>query len=395
MELLYVVNQFPKISESFIINELYELDKRGYDITVFAKQRPDEEATHEEIQKMGITVYYGEEPALTSLPYVCSKDILNKSLLRQTLFIDKPSYHIYALHLGKQISEVVERVGGVDLIHAHFATPDRLSASYAATYHGIPCTVTAHAHEIFSPPSVQRLSQVLSRFNHVIVPSKYNKRYLREEIEVKTDISVIPATTDVEKFEPSDGCVSGRLLTVARLVEKKGYKYAIEAVAELIEQGYNIEYHIIGTGERKESVQTRICELGIEDHVKFLGHVSDDELRSELHDAELFILPCVIASNGDRDVAPVALKEAMATETACVSTSVSAIPELITSGEDGLLVEPKNSTALADTIAELLDNPDRRRELAKNGRNTVRNKFDISDSVDELTEVFDRFGKQD
>ncbi|VTT87334.1 Glycosyltransferase [Halorubrum sp. DM2] len=201
-------------------------------------------------------------------------------------------------------------------------------------------------------------------------------------------MTVVPATTSVDKFEPSDGCVSGRLLTVARLVEKKGYEYAIDAVTELIDRGYDVEYHIVGTGEREETLRSRVREHGIEDYVKFLGHVSDERLETELHEAELFVLPCVIASDGDRDVAPVALKEAMATQTACVSTSISAIPELITDGHDGILVEPNDSEALVDALSSLLDDQNRRKEIAANGRKTVESKFDISQAVDELVSVF-------
>lgn len=388
MKILYTVNEFPKLSESFVINELHELYQRGYDIAVFSFSQPDEEVTHEEMEKMDIPIYYGTQPSLSSLPELFSKNILNSTIIRQAAFIEDPFHHAYCLHLGKQIIETIEKEDGVDLIHAHFAAPNRLACTYAAAYHDIPCTVTAHAYEIFSPPSIKRLQRVCARFDHVIVPSEYNRRYLRNEIGVETDMTVVPATTSVDKFEPSDDCVPGRLLSVARLVEKKGHEYAIDAVAELVEQGYDVEYHIVGTGEREEFLRERVREDGIKDHVEFLGHVSDERLESELHEAELFVLPCVIASDGDRDVAPVALKEAMATRTACVSTTISAIPELITDGHDGILVEPNDSEALTDAIASLFDDPSRRKEIAANGRETVENKFDISQTVEQLVDVF-------
>jgi len=388
MNILYTVNEFPKLSESFVINELHELKQRGHDISVFSFSQSDEEVTHEEIDEIDIPVYYADQPSFTSFPELFSTSILNLKVLRQATFIDGPLHHAYYLYLGKQIIEAIEDRGEVDLIHSHFAAPNRLSCTYAAAYHDIPCTVTAHAYEIFSPPSIKRLQRVCSRFDHVIVPSEYNGRYLREEIGVESDMTVVPATTNVDKFKPSDDCVSGRLLTVARLVEKKGHEYAIDAVAELVDQGYDVEYHIVGTGEREEFLRERVREHGIEDYVEFLGHVSDERLDAELHEAELFVLPCVIASDGDRDVAPVALKEAMATRTACVSTSISAIPELITDGYDGILVEPNDSEALIDAMASLLDNPSRRKEIAANGRKTIENKFDISQAVDQLVDVF-------
>jgi glycosyltransferase involved in cell wall biosynthesis len=130
-------------------------------------------------------------------------------------------------------------------------------------------------------------------------------------------------------------------------------------------------------------------EYDIEDHVEFLGNVSDEQLKKELSEASVFVLPCVIAEDGDRDAMPVVLKEAMASETACVSTTVSAIPELITDGYDGLLVPEKEPDELASAIQELLENPERTKNIAENGRETVHDKFDISESVDTLTEVFE------
>lgn len=389
MNVLYVVSGFPRLSESFVTNEMYELEKRGHDVSVFSEERPDEEVSHEEVAEMDVTVHYGETPSFGALPDLLSPRVLNPTVLRQAAFVDSPLYHASCLHFAKQLIRAAEAEGGVDLIHAHFAFQNRLPAAYAAAYLDIPCTITAHAYELFSPPHLGRLRRVCSRFDHIAVPSHYNERYLRAELGVDTDVTVVPATTDVDKFQPSDGCVSGRLLTVARLVEKKGHEYAIDAVADLIDRGYDVEYHVVGTGERESSLRERVRERGVEDAVEFLGHVSDERLREELADAELFVLPCVITADGDRDITPVALKEAMAMETACVSTNIAAIPEVISDGHDGVLVEPNDATDLANAIAELFDDPDYRRTLAENARGTVEAKFDISTAVDELEGMFE------
>jgi glycosyltransferase involved in cell wall biosynthesis len=388
MDIIYVVGQFPKLSESFVINELYELDNRGHNVSIFSINRPTDEVTHEEVQEMDLSVHYAEEPTFSSLPELLSHRVLNPDVLRQAAFIDGPLFHAFCLHLGKQISEAIDSEGGVDSIHTHFAGQNRVAVAYAAAYHGIPCTVTAHANEIFSAPHIPRLQRVCSRFDHIIVPSKYNKRYLRDEIDVETDISVVPATTDVSKFKPSDEHIPGQLLSVARLVEKKGYKYAIDAVAELVDRGYDIEYHIVGTGEQAENLRKRVAERGIEDHVEFLKNVSDERLVQEFQEAALFVLPCVITESGDRDITPVALREAMATQTPCVSTTISAIPEVITDGHDGILVEPNDSKAVAEAIADLIDNPSRRNKIAENARETIETEFDIRIAVDKLESVF-------
>jgi len=394
--ILYYVGSFPKLSESFILNEINELYNRGHNISVFAQNDPEENISHEEYEDIDVPIYYADA-SYTDFSQLLSKKSAQMALSHATDGIFKhfsPKRAGHTLLLGKQCAQFVEALDfEIDVINAHFASSTRIGAMLAARHHGIPCTVTAHAVEIFSSPNVPQIKYICDSMDHVIVPSEYNRDYLGEEIGIANDITVVPATTKVEKFEPSAPTVENRLLTVARLVEKKGYPYGIEAVNKLIEQRYDVEYHIVGTGDRKDRLQQQVKEYGIEDHVEFLGHVSDERLQKELSEAAVFVLPCVIAEDGDRDAMPVVLKEAMASETACVSTTVSAIPELITDGYDGLLVPEKEPDELASAIQELLDNPEKRKAIAANGRETVHNKFDISKSVDTLTEVFESLQK--
>lgn len=387
MDILYVVRAFPKLSESFVLNELHELDRRGHDVAVFALERPDEPVVHDELEALDPPVHYGERRTGVG-PDLLSPKVLHPRVLSTATPIRQPRLELRWLRLGRQIAAAVEREGGVDLLHAHFARPNRVAVAYAAAYHDVPCTVTAHAYEIFARPDHERIRRTCAPFDHVVAPSEYNRRYLRETVGVDTDVSVVPAATRVEKFEPSDDAVEGRLLTVGRFVEKKGHEYAIDAVAALREAGYDVDYHVVGGGKLESELRARVREQGIEDAVTFLGRVSDERLHRELREATVFVLPCVVAENGDRDVMPVALKEAMATETACVSTTVSAIPELITDGEDGLLVRPNDASAVADAVAALLDDPALRRRLGRNGRETVAAEFDVGDCVDALVDVF-------
>ncbi|MBX0325908.1 glycosyltransferase family 4 protein [Halomicroarcula sp. F13] len=390
--ILYYVGSFPKLSESFILNEINELYNRGHNIAIFALNDPGENITHEEYQDIEVPIYYADD-SYTDFPRLLSKKPAQMALSDTTngFFKHFSLKRIgHNLLLGKQCSEFIESLDfGVSVVNAHFASSTRIGAMLAARHHGIPCTVTAHASEIFCSPNVPQIRYICDSMDHVIVPSEYNRDYLRKEIGIENNITVVPATTQVEKFEPSAPTVENRLLTVARLVEKKGYPYGIEAVDNLIKQGYNVEYHIVGTGDRKDWLQQQVKEYGIGDHVKFLGHISDERLQKELSEASVFVLPCVIAEDGDRDAMPVVLKEAMASETACVSTTVSAIPELITDGHDGLLVSEKESDKIASAIQELLDNPEKREDIAENGRETVHNKFNICKSVDMLIEVFE------
>jgi len=390
--ILYYLSSFPELSESFILNEINELYNRGHNIAIIAENSTEQNITHKEYENISVPIYYVNASYMDFYKLISTKSIqMARSKRKNGFFSLFSAKEIgYNLLLGKQCSDFIESLDfEIDVINAHFATYTRIGAVLAAQQLNIPCTVTAHAYEIFRSPKSSQIKYICDSMEHVIVPSQYNREYLQEKIKVENDITIIPATTQVEKFEPSAPTIENRLLTVARLVEKKGYPYSIEAVNTLIKQGYDVDYHIVGTGDEKEQLEKQVKEHGIEDQINFLGHISDNQLQEELSKASVFVLPCIIAENGDRDAMPVVLKEAMASETACVSTTVSAIPELITDGYDGLLVPEKESYELALAIQDLLDNPNKRREMAQNGQKTVHDKFDISESVDTLIEVFE------
>lgn len=388
---LYYVGAFPSLSQSFVVNEISELHGRGHDVAVFAQDDPEEDVVHEEYETIDVPVHYASA-SYRDLPQLLSREPLRMGVRHATdgfLTRFHPKRIAKNLLLGAECAEFAGSLDfDVDVIHGHFASATRAGEILAARSLDVPCTVTVHAHEIFGSPNVGQVRYICEGVDHVVVPSEYNRRYLREEFGIRNEITVVPATTRVEKFESSGPAVENRLLSVARLVEKKGHAYAIEAVGHLVDRGYDVEYHVVGSGDRRELLERRVQEAGVEDHVEFLGTVSDERLRAELSEACVFVLPCVVAEDGDRDAVPVALKEAMAAGTACVSTTVSAIPELVTDGDDGLLVPPRDAATLAEAIGGLLDDPERRETIAANGRDTVYEEFDISDAVDALCEVF-------
>ena len=380
VNVLYYLKNYPKLSQSFVLNELAELDRRGHNVAVFARDDPEEAIQHNEYSEHEIPVRYADHPSAADLPDLFTPTIFNGRVLRRALYYTHPTDHARYLHLAQQCIEYVDALPwNPDLIHCHFAHPNKFPATYAAAYFDIPSTVTAHAYEIFRDPNMRLFNLLLARMSRVIVPSRYNRTYLRNQLGVAHPIDVIPATTQVSKFSPTDREVPTRILTIGRLVEKKGIVYAIEALARLNELYPESEYryHIIGTGERESELRQRAMELGVDDQVVFLGNVSDDRLERELDEAAVFVLPCVIAEDGDRDAMPVVLKEAMAMMTPCVSTTVSAVPELIEDGTDGLLVEPHDARGLAEAIGSLLTDEDERRRMGRRARKTVATKFDI------------------
>lgn len=391
MRITYFLDSFPKISESFILNELKELDSRGHDIYVFALENPNEEMEHEGISEMDVSVRYSVRPKVSNLLDLLDSDLASLDVLQSSRFERNPLYTAYHLHLGLQCAAFVRgQTGTPDVIHGHFATHTKLGGRFAADILGIPFTITGHAYEMFPHSERSTARRVFESGDRAVAPSEYNKRFMQDELDVQTPIDVVYATTDVSEFKP-DGTEteSNRILTVARLVEKKGHKYALQAVRQLADQYPEIEYRIVGKGPLKEDLESLANELDIRDNVTFLGHVSDSQLRDEYRQAAVFVLPCVIAEDGDRDVIPVVLKEAMGAETPCVSTNVAGIPELITDRENGCIVPQRSEDALAEAVLELLERPEKRTRMGKSGRQTVQDQFRIQDAVDELLRTFD------
>jgi glycosyltransferase involved in cell wall biosynthesis len=389
MKVLYYLGNFPKLSQSFVLSELSELKHRGHEVAVFALRDPGETIQHVEYRDLDVPVRYARRPTITDAPDLLAGEVLDPRILRRCLYRARPKEHAKYLHLARQCIEYVDDLDwNPDLVHGHFACSNKLPATHTAAYRGIPCTVTAHAYEIFRDPDHRELRVLFDRLDRVVVPSRYNRSYLRERFGVETPIDVVPATTRVSKFESTNGEVPNRLLTVARLVEKKGVVYAIEALAHLCETHPTVEYHVVGSGEREDGLRRRAAELGVGDRVTFLGNVSDERLHRELDEAAAFVLPSVVTANGDRDSSPVALKEAMAMATPCVSTTVAGIPEIVEHDSDGLLVEPRDPAALADALATLLDDDDRRREMGRRARESVAAKFGLEAAIDGLETSF-------
>lgn len=391
MNILYFVRSFPKLSESFVLNEIYQLEKLGHDVAVFAQNDSGEEIHHEEFEDIDIPIYYSGTPSMENIFDLLSPKLFNPSVLTNYMYIAHPKYHAWFLYLAKHCIEFIESLNyEIDIVHGHFATQDKIAMSYVGSYLDIPCTITAHATEIFTSVNTSMTKRIFERCERVLTPSQYNREFLKERFEPTTPIDVVPATTLVSKFEPTPGDVQNRLLTVARLVEKKGIEDTIDAVGRLVEEYPDIQYHIVGTGPLENSLKRRADEQGVVDNVKFLGNVTDERLRQELDEASVFVLACVVAEDGDRDVMPVVLKEAMAMRTPCVSTTVSAVPELITDGEDGILVEPHNPEMLAERTKELLDDRTYRKEIGKRGQETVERHFSLDVVTNELLDSFER-----
>lgn len=357
VNIVYCLGSFPKLSQSFVLNEIYGLVQNGHKVAVCALNNPDEGIVHEEFDNLDIPISY------ISMP---SDSDVTKNCIRFVNSLDWEPDHF----------------------HAHFAMSTRFVAMYASRYFGVPFTITAHAVDIYKEPIGGFTTKLLQSATRIVTISEYNKKYIKRNYTPNASVDIVRAGIRPEKFVPTENTEPNRILTVSRFVEKKGLPYALEAVDIATEEIPELEYHIIGSGELKPDLVNKAKQLGIDENVVFLENVSDQQLVTELDEARCFVLPCIIAKSGDRDGIPVALMEAMAMKTPPVSTTVSGIPELVDHKQNGLLTEPKNPEEISDAIVSLLEADLQWTAYAERAREKVVSEYNIEKKAEKLEATF-------
>jgi colanic acid/amylovoran biosynthesis glycosyltransferase len=197
---------------------------------------------------------------------------------------------------------------------------------------------------------------------------------------------------DPARFDPSYINIGNelKLLTVARLVPKKGIRYALEAVNKLkkLESDKKITYNIIGQGENRPQLEQLVVELGLNDTVNFLGAKPRKEVIFHLKKSHLFLHPSVTALNGDQEGTPTVIIEAMASKTPVISTYHSGIPEIIDDGETGWLVPERDPATLANKLEVALSDAVDLKKIADESRKKIETEFNVNKLTEELFELY-------
>lgn len=362
MKVAYIVNFFPKLSETFILGQITDLIDRGHDVEVISINKPIEEAFHEDINKY--------------------------KLLGKTHYIYKnPS------DLGFELDEkLISSLIFTDIIHAHFAAHPAAWALKISRASGIPFVITAHAYDIYINPDVEDLKEKFGNAAKVITTTNYNKDYLSKLLGEKSgaNIEIIRYGIDTSKFSLIERKPSGKvkILFIGRLVEKKGATYAIKAFNRVLGEIPDIELRMIGDGPLKDEVNDLIRKLNLDGKVLLLGGQPQSIVLKEIAEADIFFLPSLTAENGDREGSPVSILEAEATGLPIVSTIHTGIPEIVNDGETGFLVPEKDIPAMAERLKELVANPELRIKMGKAARRHVQTYYDRKIEMDNLEELF-------
>lgn len=388
MLVVYILDTFPKISETFILEEIVEILKHNIDVEIIALRKTEANKFPDKYFKYKL---YDKTTYLDDIEYDWKSiyNLITKNLL--ILIKNLPDIHLTGKIL--KIASILHNKN-VSLVHAHYGNQPSYITSAVAELLNIPFTFTTHAHDIYGMHANKRyLKRAIEKSEKSITISEYNKINLLELKPDSTNIEVINCGIDLDGFLPHRTPADEfRMLTVSRLVEKKGIRYAIAAANVLRNKNLNFKYIIVGDGPEKTELEGLIEKLGLKNHVILMGSIADEELKAQYNKANIFALPAVIAKDGDRDGIPVALMEAMAMELPVVSTDLSGIPELVT--EDcGILVRPEDADELADAIEKLYKNPELCIKMGENGRKRVENYFNAKKNYATLADIFREVAK--
>jgi glycosyltransferase involved in cell wall biosynthesis len=386
-KIAYIMGEFPYLTTTFIDREILEVERNGINLVLISIRRPDPFEMTPAVKRLAqktkyilpVTWYITQtKDYFSTLFYLLTRPHENLSLRAKTI-----------LHFAEGIraSEILI-AEGVNHIHAHFADRAAIVALVASRILKIPYSLTAHANDIYVSPVM--LSEKIKNAKFTTTCTAYNKDYLERKIGQRVEL-IYHGIELPDKLSDSQWIKNESrtplILSVGQLNEKKGFSYLLKACGILKSQGRNIRCEIIGEGPGRKDLVRLINRLAIEKTVKLCGALSNDEVMARYAHADIFVLPCVIASDRGRDGIPNVIIEAMANRLPVISTRLSGIPEVVEHNVNGLLVPPNDSEALAAAIAELLGQSKLCVQFGLQGRLKVEQNFDIRKNTNFFIEL--------
>jgi glycosyltransferase involved in cell wall biosynthesis len=388
----YLFERFPSFGQTFCYREVAELERQGTEVTVFSIRRPaNEPAQNWDQQLVGRVLYLPEEKQLveevdrilggSSLSAEARSTV--KKWGRQSDFL-----RLYqAIYVGVRLQEK-----GLRHVHAHFAGMAARTAYWIREFFGADYSFTAHANDIFAPRDfVVSLAKLIENAAAVVTVSEYAVRLLRERFPQEAEkVRRVYNGVDLSRFRAAHfGGVKPSIVSIGRLIDKKGFADLIGACALLRKRGQNPVCSIIGEGPLEQSLRAQIAAECLEESVQLTGPQTQAQIAERLAQATMFVLACRREADGAMDNLPTVIMEAMAAGLPVVSTPLAGIPEMVEAGVNGELVPERDPGALAAAMERFIADPERARSLGNRGREIAREKFSIETSATQLQRLFE------
>ena len=384
-----VVKGWPRLSETFIAQELRALEQRGLRLRLYSLRHPTDRKVHALNRAVAAPVtylpeYLWREPLRVWRGWLTARrlpgyDVAHRTWLRDLRRDPTPNR---IRRFGQALVLAAERDPAVAHFYAHFLHTPASVARYAALMTGLPWSVSAHAKDIWTTPEWEKREK-LDEAAWAVTCTRAGAEHLDALAPGK--VSLVYHGLDAARFPPAparparDGTSEPvRILSVGRAVPKKGYADLVAALA-LLPGDLNWRFEHIGGGPLLGALKQQAAPLG--DKVAWRGAQAEDAVRAAYREADLFVLASRISDDGDRDGLPNVLMEALSQGCPVIATAVSAIPELVADGVTGALVQPNDRAALAAAIARLARDPALRARLAAAGEARVRRDFPLERGI--------------
>ena len=407
MKIAFLVGQFPLLSETFILNQITGLIDQGHKVDIFATRPASSTIMHEDVNKYNLldrTRFYRDivpnNKILRLYKCICAMaTYLHKNplpLLKSINFF-KYGKKAACLELMFQVIPFLGK-GPYDIIHCHFGQNGKralffrdigvLKGKIVTTFHGFDISRYV---KVYGKDTYKHLFEEGDMFLTI------SERWKDELINLGADeekIAVHRMGVDTCKFVFSERAQGNnrdiQLFTVARLVEKKGVQYGIQAVANVLKRYPNIEYRIAGDGPLKGTLTNLINELNINNNVKLLGWKNQEDIVKLMEGSDMLLAPSVTTADGDQEGIPVVLMEALALGLPVISTYHSGIPELVQDGISGFLVQERDVDALSEKIEHLIQDQELWPRMGRSGREYIENYYNIDKLNKQLVEIFQK-----
>lgn len=404
MKIAYFINDFPSYTQTFVLHQIVGMIERGHQVRIYARRRNELDTLPKSVLRYGLlekTVFWDKAPNNRIARFV--------TLLRHILYLPKKSELLRILptlnflKLGKQalsLKLAYDAIpfladGDFDIIHCQFGMlgPIAINLRQAGIVSGkVLTSFRGYDTDQYLRQNPDSYNDLFSQGDLFLPVQQQFGEWLHAKGVQKDKIRVLRSGIDFTKFTYVERCLAPgqpiRMISVARLVEKKGLTYAIEAVFHLVAEGYSVRYDIIGDGPLKQKISDFIQDLGLENYIFIRGWMRHEKALKEMQKAHILLAPSITAENGDQEGIPNVLKEAMALGLIVVSTWHSGIPELVEDGYNGNLVPEKDSRTLSSALKKQMESPENWKEFSRRGRLKVENNYNIQDLNDLLESIY-------
>lgn len=404
LHILFVVGEFPALSETFILNQISGLSKKGHHVDVYALKSRESlpQVAEQSNNRLPENIFYSNTPnsftkRISSFPaLLCKYGIRRVSTIAKSLNVFSFGRASASLKLPYDALPMLHQPS-YDIIHCHFGINGNLAVKLrklglikgkiVTTFHGYDITMVVKK---YGPGYYKELFENGDFFLPV---SSYWKDTLINMGCDKSRICVHKMGVDCTKFDFSVRNIANdskiRIISIARLVEKKGIAYGIRAISQLLDKLPNLEYIIVGDGPLKNDLQALVSNLGADKHIKLTGWQPQNKIVEMLRTAHIFMAPSITAANGDQEGIPVVIMEAMAMGLPVISTNHSGISELVQDGVSGFLSEEGNIKQLANALTKLIQTQDLSSEMGRMGRYVIESMYNIDVLNNRLVKIFD------